>query len=77
MGFCPAHLTQTPRQNPYAKKDALESAGVERPQLWVLIDQLREGDVMVVTMYDRLARALKDLLEIVDAINAKGGLGRF
>ena len=44
----------------------------ERPQLWALIDQLRDGDVVIVTKYDRLARSLKDLLEIVEAINTKG-----
>ena len=34
--------------------------------------QLREGDVVVVAKYDRLARSLKDLLEIVDVIDASG-----
>ena len=75
----------TEEQKLEAQKDALEAAGVERifadklsgnikerPQLWVLIDQLRDGDVVIVTKYDRLARSLKDLLEIVEAINVKG-----
>lgn len=43
-----------------------------RPGLDRLLDQLRPGDVVVVTKYDRLARSLKDLLEIVDAVQARG-----
>lgn len=65
--------------------DALTVAGAEhifadkisgskhiRPQLDQMIDQLREGDVVVVTKYDRLARSLKGLLDIVEAIAARG-----
>lgn len=37
-----------------------------------MIDQLREGDVVVVTKYDRLARSLRDLLDIIEAINERG-----
>lgn len=33
-----------------------------------MLDQLRRGDVVVVTKYNRLARSLRDLLEIVDLI---------
>ena len=44
----------------------------KRPELDRLFDQLREGDVVVVTKYDRLARSLKDLLEIVDAVRECG-----
>ena len=43
-----------------------------RPQLDALISQLRKKDVVVVTKYDRLARSLKDLLEIVEAIRDHG-----
>ena len=31
-----------------------------------------DGDVVIVTKYDRLARSLKDLLEIVEAIRERG-----
>lgn len=68
-----------------AQLDALEEVGAERifadkitgsararPQLDLMIDQLRDGDVVVVTKYDRLARSLRDLLDIVEAIRAKG-----
>ena len=37
-----------------------------------LTDQLRDGDVVTVTKYDRLARSLKDLLQIVEAIRERG-----
>lgn len=68
-----------------AQLTALEAAGAERvfaekisgsrrerPELERLIDQLRPGDVIVVTKYDRLSRSLQDLLTIVDRIRAAG-----
>ncbi len=75
----------TSEQNLDAQLDALGRAGArrifadkisgslrKRPELDRLFDQLREGDVVVVAKYDRLARSLKDLLEIVDAIRERG-----
>ena len=69
-----------------AQTDALTAAGAERvfadkitgtarkrPQLDQLLDQLRQGDVIVVTKYDRLARSLRDLLDIVETIKERGG----
>ncbi len=71
-------------QNLDGQIDALKAAGAERifadkitgtarsrPELDRLLDQLRQGDVMTVTKYDRLARSLRDLLDIVDAIQGK------
>jgi len=68
-----------------AQTDALTAAGAERvfadrisgsarhrPELTRLLDQLRPGDVVVVTKYDRLARSLRDLLEIVESIGKLG-----
>ena len=65
--------------------DALKVAGAEkifadkitgtarcRPELDRLLDQLRQGDVITVTKYDRLGRSLRDLLDIVDTIQAHG-----
>ena len=65
--------------------DVLKAAGAEkvfadkitgtarsRPELDRLLDQLRQGDVITVTKYDRLARSLRDLLDIVDTIEAHG-----
>ena len=72
-------------QNQDSQRDALAAAGAERifadtisgtvrarPALDELLKQLRAGDVIVVTKYDRLARSLKDLLELVDQIKARG-----
>ena len=67
-----------------AQIDALTEAGAEkifeekitgkrrdRPELQKLLEQLREGDVVIVTKYDRLARSLKDLMEIVETIRER------
>ena len=43
-----------------------------RDELDRMIEQLRGGDVVVVTKYDRLSRSLQDLLSIVEAVRAKG-----
>ena len=40
----------------------------DRPELHRLLDQLRDGDVVVVWKLDRLSRSLKDLLSIMDRI---------
>jgi DNA invertase Pin-like site-specific DNA recombinase len=52
--------------------DKVSGAQRVRPELDRMLDQLRGGDVVTVTKYDRLARSLKDLLEIVEAIGARG-----
>ena len=75
----------TDDQNLDAQTDALKAAGAERifadkisggtrkrPELDKLFEQLREGDVVVVAKYDRLARSLRDLLDIVEAIKERG-----
>lgn len=75
----------TDEQKLDAQTDALSAAGAQRifaerisgakrqrPELDRLLDQLRDGDVVVVTKYDRLARSLRDLLEIVELIGARG-----
>jgi DNA invertase Pin-like site-specific DNA recombinase len=43
-----------------------------RDQLAAVLDYVREGDVVVVTRMDRLARSLVDLRNVVDLLNAKG-----
>lgn len=68
-----------------SQTDALSAAGAEkvfadkisgsrraRPELDRMLEQLRDGDVVTVTKYDRLARSLKDLLEIVEAVRERG-----
>ena len=50
-----------------------------RPELNKMPDQLREGDVVIVTKYDRLAGSLKEVLETVEATRERGAgflLGR-
>jgi DNA invertase Pin-like site-specific DNA recombinase len=44
----------------------------DRPELHRALDQLREGDVLVVWKLDRLSRSLKDLLIILEKINDAG-----
>jgi DNA invertase Pin-like site-specific DNA recombinase len=52
--------------------ETVSGAARARPELARLLDHLRPGDVVTVTKYDRLARSLRDLLDIVAAIEAKG-----
>ena len=42
-----------------------------RTELQLLLDFIREGDVLVVTRIDRLARSIKDLADIVDELGRK------
>lgn len=44
----------------------------ERPELHKMLDQLRKGDVVVVWKLDRLSRSLKDILHIMEKIEASG-----
>jgi DNA invertase Pin-like site-specific DNA recombinase len=44
----------------------------ERPQLARALDKVREGDVLVVTKLDRLARSASHLYQIVDTLSAEG-----
>lgn len=48
------------------------SSVAQRDQLDAAIDYLRDGDSLVVTKLDRLARSMRDLIATVDRINAKG-----
>ena len=45
-----------------------------RPELAKLLKRLDEGDILVVTRLDRLARSTRDLLNILDTV-AKAGAG--
>jgi DNA invertase Pin-like site-specific DNA recombinase len=48
------------------------SSVAERGQLEAALDYARDGDVLVVTKLDRLARSIRDLCSIVDRLTAKG-----
>jgi DNA invertase Pin-like site-specific DNA recombinase len=54
-------------------KEKMTGSTRERPELQKLLDQLREGDVVVIWKLDRLARSLKDLVNLVNEIQEKGG----
>src|SRR6187200_605462 len=47
------------------------SSVAKRAQLDSALDFIREGDTLVVTKLDRLARSVRDLLDIVDRVEAK------
>lgn len=72
-------------QSPELQVDALEKAGAEqifqekftgtlkeRPELSQCLRMLRQGDVLIVWKLDRLARSLKDLVEIVQDLQDRG-----
>jgi DNA invertase Pin-like site-specific DNA recombinase len=48
-----------------------ESSVAARPQLQAVLEYVREGDVLVVTKMDRLARSTADLLRIVAELERK------
>ena len=53
-------------------EEAASGGRWDRPELHRLLDQLREGDVVVVWKLDRLSRSLKDVLHIMERIAAAG-----
>ena len=75
----------TDEQNPDAQRDRLTEAGAirvftdvgsgkrfDRPGLAELLDHARPGDRLCVTRLDRLGRSLRELLEIVANLEARG-----
>lgn len=72
-------------QNLDRQVDALNTAGAvklftekitgrttERPELMRMIEQLREGDVVLISELTRLSRSTKDLFSIVELIQSNG-----
>jgi DNA invertase Pin-like site-specific DNA recombinase len=53
-------------------EEAASGGRWDRPELHRLLDQLREGDVVVVWKLDRLSRSLKDVLHIMERIAVAG-----
>jgi DNA invertase Pin-like site-specific DNA recombinase len=53
-------------------KEKASGAKRERPELQRMLDQLRVNDVVIIWKLDRLARSLKDLIELVNLIQDKG-----
>lgn len=78
----------TKEQETHLQIDALKKAGVvmifeekassvgRRPELQKCLDELKSGDVLVVYKMDRIARSLKDLLNILDRISKAGAFIR-
>ncbi|WP_346799462.1 recombinase family protein (plasmid) [Halomonas sp. Bachu 37] len=75
----------TQDQNPQLQRDALEQTGCEqifeeritgtkreRPELQACLRTLRSGDTLVVWKLDRLARSLKDLVELIHELAERG-----
>ena len=52
--------------------EQLSSVDAERPQLEAALDFAREGDVLVITKIDRIARSVANLCEIEAKLHAKG-----
>ncbi|MBQ6120197.1 MAG: recombinase family protein [Clostridia bacterium] len=52
--------------------EKISGKDTNRPQLQAMLDYVREGDVVTVESYSRLARDTRDLLNIIDALNKKG-----
>jgi len=75
----------TQDQSPDLQRDALTSTGCEklfeekasgaqrdRPELKAALDYMRDGDTLVVWKLDRLARSMKQLIETVEGLEARG-----
>src|SRR2546421_12163067 len=77
-------------QSLMVQEDALKAAGCQtirsekvtgttrdgRTELAILMDFIRQGDTLVVTRIDRLARSIGDLQDIVRGLKAKGAMLR-
>ena len=53
-------------------EEAASGGRWDRPELHRMIDQLRNGDVVMVWKLDRLSRSLKDLLHLLDRMQDMG-----
>src|ERR1700710_2823073 len=82
-----ARVSKGDEQNNALQAKALRTAGCkrlfeetasggrwDRPELHRMLDQLREGDTVVIWKLDRLSRSLKDVLHIMERI-ADAGAG--
>lgn len=80
-----ARVSKLGDQDTAAQMRALQDAGCERifeetasggrwdrPELHGLLNYLRSGDTLVVWKLDRLSRSLKDLISVMEMVDAKG-----
>lgn len=74
----------TEEQNLYRQIDILEQVGCdriyeekvsgikkERPELNKMLDQIRTGDVIIISDLTRLSRSVKDLFSLIEQIEEK------
>ena len=54
-------------------REKISGASRNRPELQRMLDQIREGDTILVWKLDRLARSTRDLLETMETIREVGG----
>ena len=52
--------------------DRISGKNLQRPQLQTMVEYVRKGDTVVVESISRFARNTRDLLELIDQLNAKG-----
>ncbi|MBU5462372.1 recombinase family protein [Lachnoclostridium sp. MSJ-17] len=75
----------TVEQNEARQLEAMKDKGIEkyftekasakdtnRPELQAMLDYVRDGDVVYIHDFSRLARSTKDLLDIIEQLKAKG-----
>ena len=53
-------------------EEKLSGKSLDRPELILLLRTIREGDIVVITKLDRLARSMSDFWNIYDQIKQKG-----
>lgn len=58
------------KENVYV--DKASGKNTNRPSLQNLLTHLREGDVLYISSFDRLARSTKDLLSLAEELESKG-----
>ena len=52
--------------------EKLSGKDMNRPQLKAMMEFVREGDIVIVESYSRLARSTKDLLSMIELFEEKG-----
>lgn len=63
-------LTEQGAEKIFAEK--LSAKTMHRPKLIEMMEFARDGDVVIVSEFSRLARSTKDLLDIIDRLRGKG-----
>lgn len=53
-------------------REEISSVATARPQLDAALEWVREGDILIVTKLDRLARSVSDLVIITETLKRKG-----